>query len=73
MYLDRMAEGVRIPTHLIRGQLSQIVSEEAVQHFLEVIPHAKYTDITDAGHMIAGDRNDVFKGAVISFLEVLRR
>ena len=70
-YLDRIAEGVKIPTHLIRGQLSQIVSEEAVQHFLEVIPHAAYTDIFDAGHMIAGDKNDVFNEAVASFLTSL--
>lgn len=70
-FLDRVAEGVKAPTHLIRGRLSQIVSEEAVKHFFEVIPHAAYTDISDAGHMIAGDKNDVFKDAVIGFLKAL--
>lgn len=71
-FLDKVAEGVKCPTHLIRGKQSQIVSEEAVKHFFEVIPHAEYTDISDAGHMIAGDKNDVFKEAVIGFLEKLK-
>lgn len=70
--LDKVAEGVKCPTHLIRGRQSQIVSEEAVKHFFEVIPHAEYTDISDAGHMIAGDKNDVFKEAVIGFLKKLK-
>lgn len=70
--LDKVAEGVKCPAHLIRGKQSQIVSEAAVKHFLEVIPHADYTDISDAGHMIAGDKNDVFREAVSSFLEKLR-
>lgn len=71
-FLDQVAEGVKCPTHLIRGKQSQIVSEEAVKHFFEVIPHAEYTDISDAGHMIAGDKNDVFKEAVIGFLGNLK-
>ena len=29
---------------------------------------AEYVNVTDAGHMVAGDRNDVFAGAVIEFL-----
>jgi pimeloyl-ACP methyl ester carboxylesterase len=35
---------------------------------LELIPHAKVVDIAGAGHMVAGDRNDVFATAVLSFL-----
>jgi len=44
------------------------VTEEAAAEFLEHVPHAKFVDVTDAGHMVAGDRNDVFAGAVIDFL-----
>jgi non-heme chloroperoxidase len=50
--------------------MSDILSEEGVRIFLEQVPHAKYADITDAGHMVAGDRNDVFCDAVMRFLEV---
>lgn len=66
--LDKVAEGVKSPTHLIRGRLSQLVSEEAAQHFLEVVPQAHFTDISGAGHMIAGDKNDVFTEAVGAFI-----
>lgn len=66
--LDKVAAAVKLPTHLIRGRLSQLVSEEAVKHFLEVVPQARHTDISGAGHMIAGDKNDIFSEAVISFI-----
>lgn len=68
-HLDEPARGVKCPTHLIRGKQSQIVSQESVDHFMEVIPHAAYTDITGAGHMIAGDKNDMFNDAVAKFLK----
>jgi len=66
--LDDVAAGVKLPTHLIRGRLSQLVSEESAQHFLEVVPQARFTDISGAGHMIAGDKNDVFTEAVLDFI-----
>ena len=43
-----------------------------VNEFLEQVPHAKFTDIQDAGHMVAGDRNDVFASAVEDFLVELK-
>ena len=36
--------------------------------FLELCPHSEYVNVTGAGHMVAGDRNDVFAGAVVDFL-----
>lgn len=65
---DVAAENLRVPTLLVRGRMSDILSEEGVRIFLEQVPHAKYADITDAGHMVAGDRNDVFCDAVLRFL-----
>ena len=32
------------------------------------MPHAEYLDIANAHHMVAGDQNDIFGDAVISFL-----
>ena len=49
--------------------MSDLVTEEYAQDFLKMVPHAKYTDVKDAGHMIAGDKNDIFTSAVIEFLE----
>lgn len=63
------ARGVQIPTLLVRGAGSDVVSSECVRELLELIPHANVVDIAGAGHMVAGDRNDVFTTAVLSFLK----
>jgi pimeloyl-ACP methyl ester carboxylesterase len=60
-----------VPTLLVRGRLSDLVSEEAAREFLALVPHARFADVSDAGHMVAGDRNDVFSDAVVAFLEDL--
>jgi non-heme chloroperoxidase len=57
-----------IPTLLVRGGLSDLLSEEAAQEFLELCPHAEYVRVADAAHMVAGDRNDIFASAVVEFL-----
>jgi pimeloyl-ACP methyl ester carboxylesterase len=61
--------GIRVPTLLVRGLLSDVVTEEGVQDFLDRIPGAKLADVSGAAHMVAGDRNDAFSRAVIEFLE----
>ncbi len=53
----------------MRGKLSDLVTEAEVAEFLQMVPHAEYVDVADAAHMIAGDRNDVFTDAVVSFLD----
>lgn len=70
-YPERMnaaARSLSVPALLVRGRMSEIVSEEGVREFLEMVPHAEYVDVEDASHMVAGDRNDVFCDAVIEFL-----
>ena len=70
--LTRAEEVVRaltVPTLLIRGKLSDLLSEEGVQHFLELVPHARYVDVSGAAHMVAGDVNDRFTRAVVAFLD----
>jgi pimeloyl-ACP methyl ester carboxylesterase len=57
-----------VPTMLVRGRLSDLVSEETAREFLELQPEARFVDVSGAGHMVAGDRNDVFTDAVASFL-----
>ena len=61
----------KLPTLLVRGGLSDVLSEEGAQEFLETCPHAEYVNVTDAAHMVAGDRNDVFTHAVAEFLKKL--
>jgi len=70
--MDALFDAVKkitVPTLLVRGGKSELVTKEAVEEFLEIVPHAKYTDVSGAGHMVAGDRNDVFADAVLEFLQ----
>lgn len=53
---------------LVRGKLSDLVTDAEVEAFRAMVPHADYIDVAGAAHMIAGDRNDVFTDAVVSFL-----
>lgn len=69
--LQRAARALKLPTLLLRGQLSDMISEEGVMEFLAAVPHARYVDVSHAGHMVVGDRNDVFADAVIRFLQEL--
>lgn len=66
--LSQAARAVQVPTLLVRGGRSEIVSAEAAKEFLALIPNAEYVEIGDAHHMVAGDSNNAFSAAVLSFL-----
>src|ERR1700752_921877 len=57
-----------VPMLLIRGQMSDLVSQESANAFLARFPQVGFTDGRGAGHMFAGDRNEIFAGAVLDFL-----
>jgi hypothetical protein len=46
-----------------------LATRQNPQHFLALFPHSEYVNVTSAGHMVAGDRNDVFGTSVIDFLK----
>lgn len=74
MRLHAACRNVTVPTLLVRGGSSDVVSEAGAAELLQLIPHAEIVDVAGAGHMVAGDRNDRFNDAVIEFLErVVRR
>jgi pimeloyl-ACP methyl ester carboxylesterase len=67
--IQSAARALRVPTLLIRGSRSRIVSEAGAREFLQMVPHAEYADIAGAHHMVAGDANDAFNGAVFRFID----
>lgn len=69
--LLRAAHNVRVPALLVRGQLSDMVSHAGVAEFLCAVPHARFIDVSDAGHMVVGDKNDIFSSAIVEFLRTL--
>lgn len=66
--LEDAARALTVPALLVRGGLSKVLSPEGVQAFLEQVPHAEFVDVLGADHMVAGDANDSFNGAVFDFL-----
>ncbi|HVT76258.1 MAG TPA: alpha/beta hydrolase [Acidimicrobiales bacterium] len=63
------ARALHIPVLLVRGRSSDIVSEETANQFLALVPHAEFADVAGAGHMVAGDRNEIFNRAILDFLD----
>ena len=66
--LKNAARNLTVPTLLVRGSESDVVSEEGVKEFQASVPHAEFVNVSGAGHMVAGDQNDDFTGAVMAFL-----
>ncbi len=65
------AKSLKMPVLLVRGGSSELVHEEHVREFLQLVPHASYADVAGARHMVAGDRNDQFSEAILTFLNGL--
>jgi pimeloyl-ACP methyl ester carboxylesterase len=65
---ERAASNLQIPILLIRGKLSDVVSPDGVQHFLDTVPRAEFVELSHAGHTAAGDDNDAFTDAVVDFV-----
>jgi pimeloyl-ACP methyl ester carboxylesterase len=69
--LENAARGLTVPTLLVRGRESDVLSEDGARAFVDLVPHARFVDVSQAGHMVAGDRNDAFTDAVLDFLATL--
>lgn len=65
------ARSLRIPTLLISGGASDIVSDATIAEFLALVPHARHVSLPRATHMIVGDDNAAFTRHVAEFLETL--
>ncbi|GAA2892974.1 alpha/beta fold hydrolase [Pseudonocardia halophobica] len=63
------ARGLAVPTLLVRGRQSRVVSTAGAQELLSLVPSARLVDVDGAGHMVAGDDNDVFGEHLLDFLD----
>ncbi len=59
---------MHLPVLLVRGMQSELVGEEHAREFVDAAPMADYVDVSGAGHMVAGDKNDIFCNAILDFL-----
>jgi pimeloyl-ACP methyl ester carboxylesterase len=67
--LEKAVDALAIPALLVRGRSSDLLSEEGARDFMERVPGAEFADVAGAGHMVAGDRNEIFNQAILGFLE----
>lgn len=58
-----------LPLLLVAGAQSDVVDLEAIATFRRQAPQAETIAVAQAGHMVAGDRNDAFGDAISSFLK----
>jgi pimeloyl-ACP methyl ester carboxylesterase len=66
--LRSAASRLRIPTLLVRGAQSDVVSDAGMADMQRLVPSAEIVEIPSAGHMVAGDDNNVFAGSLEAFL-----
>jgi pimeloyl-ACP methyl ester carboxylesterase len=72
-FLERAARNVTVPVLVVRGLVSDLLSEEGARQLLALVPHGELVSVAGAGHMVAGDRNDVFNDAIVRFLSRAER
>jgi pimeloyl-ACP methyl ester carboxylesterase len=56
-----------VPTMLVRGGSSDVVTLKAAKDLLAMLSGAKFVDVAEASHMVAGDHNHAFNQAVLDF------
>ncbi|MFC4949140.1 alpha/beta fold hydrolase [Pseudonocardia sp. GCM10023141] len=66
--LGAAAMTLRVPTMLVRGGSSDVLSVEDAGRFLDLVPHSEYASIPGAHHMVAGDDNAIFETVLTDFL-----
>ena len=62
------ARRIEVPTLLVSGGRSELVSQHHVDEFLSLVPHAHHVCLPQATHMVVGDENDAFTRTILDFL-----
>jgi len=67
--LEVAMQNIHVPTLLVRGELSDVVTQEGVDDIKDKLSDVTVVEVPGAAHMIAGDQNDVFTNEVVAFLQ----
>jgi len=67
--LERAAASLKIPTLVMHGRQSDVVTEAQMARMRELMPAAEVVDIEGAGHLVATEQFDDFNAALLEFLE----
>ena len=67
--LAGVAEHIALPTLYVRGAMSEIVSREDAEVFVDRLPDGELVEVEDAALVVTDDRVDALGGHLIDFLE----
>lgn len=67
--LHQACSRISVPVLLVRGMSSDLITDQAVEELRGYLPQLGVFEVAGAGHMITGDRNEVFNAGVLGFLE----
>ena len=65
----RDCANIAVPTHILRGEFSDILSQDIVDRMIDVIPNSTMSVVCGAGHPIPLDTPDHFLSAAREFLK----
>jgi pimeloyl-ACP methyl ester carboxylesterase len=68
MEVEAALPRLSLPVLLVRGMDSELVDADMAGDFIARLPNGRFVDVTGAGHMVAGDKNDAFSDAILDFL-----
>jgi pimeloyl-ACP methyl ester carboxylesterase len=69
--LRSAAAAITVPTLIVRGLQSDVVSDAGLADMRQLVPQAQIVEVSQAGHMVAGDDNDVFATRLTQFVGTL--
>lgn len=69
--MEEAARRIGAPVLVLRGERSELVTEERAHAFAGLFADARVRDIPGAHHMVAGDRNDAFTRALLDFVTAI--
>jgi esterase len=65
----RACANIQVPTQIVRGELSDILSPEIAERMVRTVPDARLAVVADAGHGVPFDAPEAFLAAVRQFLK----
>jgi pimeloyl-ACP methyl ester carboxylesterase len=67
--IERLTTVSGVPVLLIRGRHSDVLSDANVAEFRRYVPGAEVHEVAGAGHMVAGDSNEIFARDLVGYLK----
>jgi len=65
--LRREVTRISCPTLIVRGELSDVLSDQAAENFARSLPHARWVQVEKAGHNVQGDNPRGLLDAILPF------